>query len=49
MNAVASSAVIAQRIMKAVIPYTANRSLRTGDILWTKASTDIFAKHRLAI
>ena len=49
MNAVASSAVIAQRMMKPVTPYAANRSLRTGDILLTRASTDIFAKHRLAI
>ena len=49
MNAVASSAVIAQRMMKADIPYTANRSLCMGDTLLTKASTDIFAKPRLAI
>ena len=49
MNAIASSAVIAQRMMKAVIPYAANRSLFTGDMLLTRASTDIFAKHRLAI
>ncbi len=49
MNAVASSAVVAQRTMKAVIPYAANRSLCIGDMLFTRASTDIFAKHRLAI
>ena len=49
MNAVASSAVIAQRMMKAVIPDAANRSLRMGDMLLTRASTDIFAKQRLAM
>ncbi len=49
MNAVASSAVIAQRKMKAVIPYAASRSLCTGDMVLIRASTDIFAKHRLAI
>lgn len=49
MNAIANSAVIVQRMMTAVIPYAANRSLFTGDMLLTRASTDIFAKHRLAI
>ena len=49
MKAVASSAVIAQRMMKAAIPYAVIRSLRMGDMLLTRASTDIFAKQRLAM
>ena len=49
MNAVANSAVMAQKKMKAVIPYDANRSLRLGDMLLTRASTETFAVHRLAI
>ena len=49
MNTVASSAVIAQRRMNAAIPYAANRSLCTGDMLLTRARTEIFAEQRLAM
>lgn len=49
MNAIANSAVTAQRKMKAVIPYDAKRSLCLGDMLLTRANTETFAVHKLAI
>ena len=49
MKAVANSAVIAHKDTKAASPYIHNLVRCTGDMVLTKARTDIFAKARLAM